>query len=81
LVYRIDECSCPIFTEIQFIIIYQNIPVFICSSLVKIGFNYNIGSFEVKQNTKCQLNMIYLILSLFVFTGTGERYVILHHPV
>lgn len=52
LVYGIDKSSCPIFVEIQLIIIHQNIPVFICSYLVNIGLNYNIGGFEVKQNTK-----------------------------
>jgi len=85
LIYEIDKSSCPIFTEIQFIIIYQNIPVFICSSLVNIGFNYNIGGFEIKQSTKwlsVKHDDLFDCFPLFVYSaGTGERNVILQHPV
>lgn len=52
LVYGTDKSSCPIFLEIQLIVIYQNSPLFICSSLLNLGLHYNVGGFEVTQDTK-----------------------------
>ncbi|EZA61817.1 hypothetical protein X777_09791, partial [Ooceraea biroi] len=49
LLHGMDESSCPIFAEIQFIIIHNNSPLFICSALINIGLNCNIGGFEVEQ--------------------------------
>lgn len=85
LVYGIDECSCPLFAEIQHIILQESIIFFICFSLENLGLNYDIGGFEVIRSTN------YLVIKhenlldpypLFVYTmGTGERYIVLHHPV
>lgn len=52
LLYEIDESSCPMFADIQFIIIHDNSPLFICSFLINIGLNCNIGGFEVNQSLK-----------------------------
>lgn len=85
LICGVDESSCPIFAEIQFIVIYDNSPLFICSSLINIGLNCNIGGFEVERSEKW-LSIKYKDLlnpfPLFVYTmGNGERYIILDHSV
>jgi len=76
LLYGMDESSCPIFAEIQFIIIYNNSPLFICSCLINIGLNWNIGGFEVEDSIKW-LSIKYEDLidpfPLFVYTmGNSE---------
>ncbi|XP_039305725.1 uncharacterized protein LOC105204954 isoform X1 [Solenopsis invicta] len=87
LVYGIDKSSCPVFVEVQLIIIHQNVPIFVCSSLLNVGLNDNIGGFEVKskQNTKwlsVKYDNLYDSFPLFAYTAsTGEQYVILHHPI
>ncbi|EFN60891.1 hypothetical protein EAG_02219, partial [Camponotus floridanus] len=48
LIYGTDESSCPIFAEIQYIILYQNNLFFICFSLLNMGLNCDIGGFEVE---------------------------------
>ncbi|KYN12664.1 hypothetical protein ALC57_15161 [Trachymyrmex cornetzi] len=85
LLCGIDETFCPMFAEIQFIIIHHNSPLFICSFLINIGLNCSIGGFEVKQSIKW-LSIKYEDLvdpfPLFVYTmGNGERYIILRHYV
>lgn len=85
LVCGIDESSCSIFAEIQFIIIYDKKPLCICSSLINIGLNCNIGGFEVEQSIRwfsIKHEDLVDLFSLFVHTmGNGERYIILHHSV
>ncbi|KAL6434729.1 hypothetical protein ACFW04_006217 [Cataglyphis niger] len=85
LLCGIDESSCPIFAEIQFIIIHDNNPLFICSCLINIGLNCNISGFEIEYSTKW-LSIKYEDLvdpfPLFVYTmGNGERYIILRYSV
>lgn len=85
LLCGIDESFCPIFAEIQFILVHDNSSLFICSSLINIGLNCNIDDFEVEQCIKW-LSIKYEDLvepvPLFVYTmGNSERYIILHHSV
>lgn len=85
LLCGLDESSCPIFAEIQFIIIHDNSPFFICSSLINIGLNSNIGGFEVEYGIKWLLLKYKDLVDpfpLFAYTmENNERYIILHHTV
>lgn len=85
LLYKMDDTSCPIFAEIQFILIYNNSLLFICSSLINIGLNCNVGGFEVKQGKKwlaIKYENLIDLFPLFVYTmGNSEQYIILHYFV
>lgn len=85
LVCGMDESSCPIFAEIQHIVLHQDNFFFICCSVLNMGLNCDIGGFEVERSTKFFFIKYEELLDpfpLFFYTmATGERYVILHHPV
>jgi len=85
LVCGTDESSCPLFAEIQYIILQGKSLFFICFSLQNIGLNCDIGAFEIIRSTNWLVIKHENLLDpypLFIYTmATGERYVILHHPV
>lgn len=85
LICGTDKSSCPIFAKIQHIILYQNNLSFICSALLNMGLNCDIGGFKVQQSTKRIFIKYEDLLDpfpLFVYTmATGEQYIILYHPV
>lgn len=52
LLVGVDENLCPKFAEIQWIVIYNNFPIIICSFIVTLGYYEHIRAYEIMRKDK-----------------------------